>query len=1095
MKYYLLFFFLLTFSKISSAQKIERINSGEIIKQSITFYDSSKYKDALTVLNKVSRSDTNYVWSVYEKAVNCEADSQFTNAIKYCREGLALTKQREYEPELYNTYGNTLSDLGQPDKAVQVFDQAIAKYPAYSLLYFNKGVALLALKRPAEAEAMFQKTLLINPYMYSAHFQLGYAALQQGKLIPSFLSIIGYLLVNPEGKYWSRSIGILDKIAKGTDEVLEFKKNKTGPADETYQEVEDILLSKIALDKSYKSLVSIDDPICRQIQALFEKLEYQKGNNDFWIQYYLPYYKQIFNQGKLEPFIFHIFSNVNLPVVKEYKKNNKKDLDKFVNQAGDYFNLIRATRELNFSKRDTIKEKYFFDDGSLIGKGTVLADGKTVTGPWVSYFAAGNKKAAGSYDAAGKRTGIWTYYFYLGGLKAKENYAVEKLTGTQEYYYENGNLSSRENYVNGNSEGLSTTYSYGGNVKSTANYRQGKKDGVERLFYSNGSLKAINNYVADALTGTATEYFKSGKVKNTGQYLAGKQQGPYKSYYETSRISSEGQFIKDNAEGEWKFYYESGKLKEKRNYLNNNEEDIHQEYYENGQLSSAFVAKKGKTNGEVLNYYKDGKVFSKAMYDNGIIKSIIYTDKAGKSTYQADSKNGLTHLFGYTEDGYKKSHGNLNAKGDLDGADTLFYPSGKINQINEYKNGDLNGPSVTYYLNGKKKSEVAMADGKANGYSKTFHVNGTAESEGWMQADEHQGEWVVYDEKGRLNTRSYYLDDDLDGFKETYSPNGKKNLEEKYHLGWLEKVTEYDTTEKVMLADTFPKATGKYKLIYPDGKTMTEGTYSKGEFEGAYKTYYFDGSVESSYYYKQGLLDSTYVSYYYGGKKNTEGRFEHGNKVGIWKLYTEEGKLSSTINYINDLLNGERTYFFETGVKDYIGTYKDDILNGDTKKYDPDGTLAYQIKFEDSYATSYTYQAADGKLTPPANIAVVNGSLKAYFPNGKPSRVCSYSDGLKNGHDIIYYSNGQIRSEDSPVYGLANGLSNEFYPNGKLKSAYNYIEDVAEGICKEYYPTGTIQKEIALDNGLNHGPTKYFDGGGKLTKTMWYYYGKLISVK
>jgi antitoxin component YwqK of YwqJK toxin-antitoxin module/Tfp pilus assembly protein PilF len=1096
MKYhYYLFLLLAVLCKASFAQKIELVNSGDVIKQSITLYDSARYKDALKLLTKVNRSDTNYVWSVYEKAVNCSADSQYTQSIKYCQEALALTTQREYEPELYNTYGNALDDLGQPEKALKVFDAAIAKYPAYSLLYFNKGIAYIALKRYADAEAMFQKTLLINPYMYSAHFQLGIVALQEGKIMPAFLSIVGYLLVNPEGKYWSRSIGLLDKISKGTDEILEYKKNKTGPPDETYAEVEDIVLSKIALDKSYKPLVSIDDPISRQIQAVFEKLEYQKDSKDFWIQYYLPYYKQVFSQGKFESFIFHAFSNVNLPVVKDYNKKHKKELDKFIEEAADYFNQIRYTRHLNYSERDTIKQKYYYEDGRLIGKGELSADKKNIIGPWLSYYGAGNKKAIGAYNSAGEKIGTWTYYFYSGVLKAKETYTAGKLNGTQEYYFENGNLSSLENFVNGSLEGISNTYNYGGNIKSAATYKQGKKDGVERKYYANGSLLEVNNYTNDALNGIATEYFKNGKVKSTSHYSAGKADGPYKASFETLGIANEGQFVKDNAEGEWKFYYESGKIKEKRSYVNNNEDGPHTEYYENGQVSVTYTVKKGKITGEAVYYREDGKVWSKYVYDNSIIVSVNYADAAGRQLYSAESKTGITDLVTYSKGGYKKMHRHFNAKYELEGPDTLFYPSGKVNEINEYKNDKLNGTSLTWYPSGKKKSEIPVVDNESDGYAVTYHANGTPEAEGWMKAGQHQGEWNYYDEKGRLSSRSYYLNNDLDGYKETYSPNGKKNLEEKYHLGWLEKMTQYDTTEKVIAVDTFPKATGKYKLVYDNGKPMLEGNYVKGEFDGPFKTYYFDGSLESSYVYKRGGIDSMYVSYRYGGKKKSEGMFNNGDKTGTWKFYGEDGKLSGTNNYVNDELSGEKTYYFENGVKDYIGTYKAGVLDGPVKKYDPDGSLAYQINFEDDKAISYSYLAADGKLTPAAVLAYNNGTLKTYFANGKLSRECSYSDGVKNGHDVMYYTNGQIRDEDSPVYGLAFGVTKIYYPNGKLKSVYSYNMDNANGIGKEYYLNGNIKKEMSFDNDEYHGPTKYFDENGKLMKTMWYYYDKLIAVK
>src|SRR5260370_6819379 len=192
---------LVAFSKNSYGQKIELINSGELIKSGTMAHDSGQYKKALSLYNKISRSDTNYVRSLYERAMTCEADSQYKQAIKYCEEAFSLHEQRDYVPDLYTVYGNTLHDAGQPEKALTVFDAGIAKYPSNALLYFNKAVIELALNRYGEAEALFQKTLLVNPYMYTAHSHLVLAALRQGKIIPAYLCFTGYLLVNPSGKY------------------------------------------------------------------------------------------------------------------------------------------------------------------------------------------------------------------------------------------------------------------------------------------------------------------------------------------------------------------------------------------------------------------------------------------------------------------------------------------------------------------------------------------------------------------------------------------------------------------------------------------------------------------------------------------------------------------------------------------------------------------------------------------------------------------------------------------------------------------------------------------------------------------------------
>ncbi|HZY36054.1 MAG TPA: tetratricopeptide repeat protein [Mucilaginibacter sp.] len=1096
MKYLkLLLVLLVLYPKLSSAQKFELVNSGDIIKQCAVLYDSGKYKQALD-LNKINRSDTNYVWSLYEKAISCEADSQYTQAVKYCEEGLALKEQREWEPELYNTYGNSLMDLKQRDKARTVFDQAIAKYPSYALFYFNKGVTFMGESRWAEAETWFQKSLMISPYMYSAHYQLGLAALNQGKIIPAYLSFVAYLLMTPDGKYWSKSIHYINEISRATDEILDFKNKRTISPDANYQAVEDIVLSKIALDPAYKSVVSLDDPMARQIQAAFEKLEYSDASNDFWIQYYLPYYKQVFsNNNKFELFVYHIFSNVNVAVVQDYIKKNKKPMDAFVNEAATYFNLLRSTRELYYKKRDTVNQQYLFENGKLAGKGMLSDNGKLPVGHWVIFYPAGNVQAVGDCNSSGQREGEWLAYFDSGKLRARVHYKMGKLEGKQEYYFENGNLSSTENYSGDKPDGLVTAYFYAGYVKSTTNYKLGKKDGEVREYHSNGNLASVANYTAGVQNGEAREYYKNGLIKNIEMYVNDKGEGPYKGYFENGGLSSEGQQSKDKSIGEWKFYYENGKVKETRNYANDNENGLHQEFFDNGQLLCTYNVKKGKIEGEADYYYKDGKLLAKYAYDGGAIKSAAYFEKSGAQLSSSTLGDTSIGIIVYSRAGFKRAHPFYDKKGNLSGPDTLFYPSGKIDEINTYKDDDFNGPAVTFYPNGNKKSDANMTDGKEDGYVTTYYVNGKKEAEGWVKDGDDEGEWLLYDERGRLTTREYYLNNDLDGYKEEYNPKGQKTLEEKYYRGWLEKLTQYDDAGNIIAVDSFPKGSGKYVLYYPNKQKMTEGNYVNGDFDGAYKTYFFDGSPETSTFYKRGLLDSTYRSFFYGGIKDWEGQYLRGNKTGLWKSYEEDGSLSETYTYLNDELNGEKTFYFPEGSKDYVGEYKDDQLNGDTKKYDPDGTLMYQNTFEDDRAQYYTYLGKDGKPVPAIQLPYTNGIMKAYYPNGKPSREVAYTNGAITGRDLLYYTNGQLRSVDTTQYGISQGLSLEYYPNGKMKSQYHYVDDNADGICKDFYDTGILKKEITLENGVRNGASKYYDKNGKLVRTIIYNYGNIISVK
>ncbi len=54
------------------------INSAEKINNGIKLFDEDKYKEALKEYQQVKPGDTNYVWALYEIALTCAADSQFT---------------------------------------------------------------------------------------------------------------------------------------------------------------------------------------------------------------------------------------------------------------------------------------------------------------------------------------------------------------------------------------------------------------------------------------------------------------------------------------------------------------------------------------------------------------------------------------------------------------------------------------------------------------------------------------------------------------------------------------------------------------------------------------------------------------------------------------------------------------------------------------------------------------------------------------------------------------------------------------------------------------------------------------------------------
>jgi tetratricopeptide (TPR) repeat protein len=108
MKSFFCCFFILLISKTAISQHDGPINSGELFNKADQLYDSGEYKKAIALYDLIDRNDTNYVKSLYGRAINYEADSQYNKGMSYCEEALKLTDQREMEPSIYNAYGNLL---------------------------------------------------------------------------------------------------------------------------------------------------------------------------------------------------------------------------------------------------------------------------------------------------------------------------------------------------------------------------------------------------------------------------------------------------------------------------------------------------------------------------------------------------------------------------------------------------------------------------------------------------------------------------------------------------------------------------------------------------------------------------------------------------------------------------------------------------------------------------------------------------------------------------------------------------------------------------------------------------------------------------
>ncbi|MGV3657307.1 MAG: tetratricopeptide repeat protein, partial [Chitinophagaceae bacterium] len=796
------------------AQVPQRINSANLIEQGNQLHNSGKYKEAVNIYRQVPRNDTNYIKSLYETVLTQLADTAYAEALKTCEAALALDDM-EYELRLLLAYGTINDDMGNSSRAMHIYDSTLKKYPNASDIWFNKGVTYMRQKKINEATEIFKTLLVKNPYYSSAHFRLAQCAVQQGQMVPAMYSLLTYLLVSPSGIHYKNAINLLDNIAKNTEEVKAYQ---TKPADPAFNTAQTILLSKIALDKGYKVQADLDDPIVRQLQVVLEKVQYQAGSNNFWMQYYVPLFADLWSKKLFEPVIFYALSNVNLEPINRYNKKNEKTINSATSQIGDYLNTIRQTRELTLAKRTAAERQYHFSNGELAGKGKIDSREELV-GPWTFYFSNGNVKSTGRFNDKGEKEGTWKYYYANGVLGGVDNWISGKQTGEDIIYNRNGIVTGHAYYKNGQLEGDKKSFYAIGHPFSTLQYKEGKENGTQVRYYSNGKKRVEAQVKDDAFDGVYKSFYKNGQPEVVAHYSSGKLHGSYQSFYNNGQLSFSTTYNNGLLEGAATGYHIKGKVKRTQTFIADKLDGEELEYNNSGILVQKARYSKGKVQGAAEYFDDDGKLYSIFDFDKDVIKQVRYFDKSGKEISRSLSQRGQIQVTNYNPGGFKTSAITYNDAAEKINSDTYYYTSGKTKETNQYQKGKLHGISVGYHPNGKKSFEINYANDEKNGLITYYHMDGTLKSYGWYDADVLNDDWVNFNEKGKITSRTTYLDDEIIGIKETFFPDGRLDDEEVYENGWLKAVHQYDSLGNKIHSSHFVNGNGTLRYVHFNGKT------------------------------------------------------------------------------------------------------------------------------------------------------------------------------------------------------------------------------------------------------------------------------------
>jgi antitoxin component YwqK of YwqJK toxin-antitoxin module len=1090
----LLLYFTQVKSQSTAQPGLQMVNSGLILKEGESLQDEQKYKEALALYALVNPADSNYATILYDKALSSYQDSNLEAALRYCDTG--LMSYPEKASEWYELKGNALNNLGSKDSSLVFYNKALQMNPKKYEAWFNKGLALHGLKRVKDAESCFQQCVLIYPYYSSAHYYLGVCAMELGNPVQSLMGFMTSLLINPQGRHAGQIVRMMTEIANVDDEVSKLVEAHQEVDADHFDVEQEVLMSKAALDKQYKLLSDVEDPIVRQVQAVLEKTDYKSDDPGFWMQYYIPYWKAAFAQGQFNVLMHQVFSGLKIKSIDEWDKHHESELKAIKEGAVTYFNKIEESEMLPVQARDTVTLKHLIEDGVYVGTGqwAIINKKRYMQGPWVFYYSNGQVKAKGEFDDKENKQGVWNYYYDNGWLKERCEMKNDVLEGHDQEYFDNGVMSRDGHEVNGRYQGEVKSWYYNGLLHFVNNYEGGKRNGASTEYTSDGFLLSVTQYVDGNKEGDFNSYYNNGQLSASSHFTKDNENGARKEYNKDGKLVLETTFVNGKNIGHTKTYYDDGELKTEFDVTNEGIDGWYKAYYPNGQVKLTAAYTRGKQDGKESDYTESGRLYEEDLYEKGKLKEVTCIGPDGKILSNSSIRSSAGTLYYYDSLGNKAGDGYYSFKGDKEGNFTYYFQDGKVSGRTQFKNGEKDGAVTHYYHSGQTADSLNYAQDREDGYFVYYYLNGQKKEEGFYDMGDLNGPFSSYDEMGNLKESGYYREGEKEGCWDSYSPAHRKTFEQYFSNGWELQSVTYDTLGNPGSTVDFTPIKTAFKTHGANGKVLSEGYSQNYHSDGPNKQYYFDQTLLREQHLKQGLMDSVYKTYYYNGKPANKGNYKLGYQEGSWYTYYESGKINAVRHYHLGNLEGVDTTFNEDGTIDLTDAYLHDDAEGPLTRYEDNNQVAYILYYHNGNLYAYSYLGKDGKPVP--KIALPNGfgQLEAYYANGQKSASIHYVNGSSDGERTLWYSNGQLDIKGEKALGLNQGKHTEYFPNGKVSIEQTYYYDKLQGVYKTYYPSGVLKEELYYYNGELEGPCKSYDEHGLLVQTSVFYYDELQAV-
>ncbi len=398
-------------------------DSGQFVSPREKFDQASQleseddYPAAIDLYLSISENDTSYIEAQYLLMSAYNAQEEYQKSIDIGKR--LKDTPSDFNRGIFITLGNAYLNTDRRDSAIITYEEGLEHFPYQHTLIYNIGYAYYTMGEYEKAIPYFQRSAKINPFYSSNHVLLGYLSMLQGHVTKAYLSYLTYMAIEPS----DNNILVFLENLSGQN-VRKFGSIEPFDSNETFQKYDDLILSGAALDGRFERKVDFNASIVKQQELLFSRIKYEENTDDFWMDFYVPFYQELQESGLTTAFVYYMLQSSNNDPVLDWIKKHDDDKSAWVKLANKRIssNRLRDTTTV-LGVKDTYSF-WYYGTNEIHSIGNQRED-ETPYGPWIFFHKSGRTSAEGRYTDEGVKTGEWNYFHENGRLQRREMYNDE----------------------------------------------------------------------------------------------------------------------------------------------------------------------------------------------------------------------------------------------------------------------------------------------------------------------------------------------------------------------------------------------------------------------------------------------------------------------------------------------------------------------------------------------------------------------------------------------------------------------------------------------------------------------------------------------